>query len=60
MPGNEEEEQMEDHEVNIILTSKLQIINKSLNDNYRREESGTHNFEIGVLRLSTKSVDVFA
>jgi len=38
MWGNEEEEQMEDPKVKTILISKLQMTNKSLNDNYKSEE----------------------
>jgi hypothetical protein len=49
MRGNEKEEWMEDHEVNIILSSELQMMKKSLSNNCRREESRTQKFEIGVL-----------
>ncbi len=43
MRGNDEEEQMEDLEVKTILTLKLKMKDKLLNDNYRSEELVLHN-----------------
>jgi hypothetical protein len=66
---------MEDPEVKIILTSKLQITNKSLDDNYRSEELVFHKemdhevqnekfviqkFEVGILVVLSDSIDVLA
>jgi hypothetical protein len=42
MNGNDEEERMEDLEVKTILTSKLQMKDKSLDDNYISEELVRH------------------
>jgi hypothetical protein len=39
---------MEDHEVKIILTSKLHMMNQTLNDNYRGEEFGIQKYEVSV------------
>jgi hypothetical protein len=49
MQGNEEDEWMVEPKDKTILTSKLQMINKSLNDNYRSEEFGIQKFEVSVL-----------
>jgi hypothetical protein len=38
MKGNEEKEWMENLEVKTILTSKFQMMSKSLNNNYRNED----------------------
>ncbi len=43
MRGNDKEEQMEDPEVKTILTSKLQVKDKLLNDNYKSKELVLHN-----------------
>jgi hypothetical protein len=65
---------MEDFKVKTILTSELQMTNKSLSDNYRNEEwvifnnmnhevqneeSKTQKYEFGVSRISIKLVNVF-
>jgi hypothetical protein len=42
MQVNEEEEQMEDPKVNTILIFELQMINKSLSNNYRKEGTAIH------------------
>ncbi len=51
---------MEDLEVKIILILQLSMTNKSLNDNYKGEESKIQKFEVGALRASTESTYVFA
>jgi hypothetical protein len=66
---------MEDPEVKIILTSKLQITNKSLDDNCRSEKLVFHKemdhevqnekfviqkFEVGILVVLSDSIDVLA
>jgi hypothetical protein len=43
MWGNEKKEWMEDPKVKIILTSKLQMTNKMLNDNCKSKELLFHN-----------------
>jgi hypothetical protein len=43
-----------------ILTSKLQMTNKSLNDNCKSEEFGIKKIEVGVLGLSIESIDVLS
>jgi hypothetical protein len=62
---------MENLKVKIILTSELQMTNKSLSDNYRNmifnnmnheiqnEESETQKSEFGVSRILAKLVNVF-
>jgi hypothetical protein len=65
---------MEDFKVKTILTSELQMTNKSLSDNYRNEEwvifnnmnhevqneeSKTQKYEFGVSGISAKLVNVF-
>ncbi len=43
MKGNDEEKRMEDLKVKTILTIKLQMSDKSLDDNYRSKELVLHN-----------------
>ncbi len=75
MWGNEKKKWMEDPKVKIILTSKLQMTNKMLNDNYKSKELLFHNemnhevhngesmtqkFEVAILVVSIDLTNVLA
>jgi hypothetical protein len=51
---------MEDPEVNIVLTLELQMINKSLSDNYRNEGCRIHKSEVGISRVLAKLGEEFS
>ncbi len=59
MQSTKDEEQMEDHVVNIILISYLQMTNKFVSNNFRSEGFGMQIFEDDLLRVSITLTEVF-
>ncbi len=60
MQYNEDEEQMKDLEVNTILILELQMTNKYMSYNCRNVGSRIQRFEVDLLKVLAKSVEVFA
>jgi hypothetical protein len=59
MQHNEDEKWMKDPEVNTILILELQITSKSMSNNYKSEGSGIHKFEVDLLGILAKLIEVF-
>ncbi len=59
MQSTKDEEQMEDHAINIILTFDLEMTNKSMSNNCKSEGFGMQRFEDGLSWISTKLATVF-
>jgi hypothetical protein len=51
---------MEDPIVNTILTFNLQMINKSMSNNYKSEQFGMQRFKDDLSWISAKSATIFA
>ncbi len=51
---------MKDLTVNTILIFDLQMINKSMNNNYKSEKIGIQRFEDDMLKVLVESTKVFA
>ncbi len=60
MQNIEDEKHMKDLTVNTILIFDLQMINKSMNNNYKSEKIGIQRFEDDMLKVLVESTKVFA
>ncbi len=59
MQSTENEEQIEDLTVNKILIFDLQMINKSMNNNYKSERFGMQRSEDDLSRVSAKLAIIY-